>query len=66
MTFEDLTSLQATIEELRDELSTSRVHAEVFRALYTRQAAEVAQLREQLDRVGEPSVGRRLHLVSVE
>lgn len=66
MTVSDTTALQATIQELRDELSTSRVHAEVFRALYTRQAAEIAKLREQVDRMDESSARPCLHLVPVE
>lgn len=49
MAMPDVTTLQATIDELRDELSRSRVQAEVFRALYTRQAAETERLQAQLD-----------------
>lgn len=40
----DVAALQATIAELKAELSRARVEAEVFRALYEREAADVDQL----------------------
>ncbi len=40
----DVTLLQATIAELKAELSRARVQAEVFRALYERQAIEIDEL----------------------
>lgn len=63
MTVPDVTDLQATIAELKEELTTSRIRAEVFRALYTRQVAEIAELREWLGLMGDPTPAPRLHLV---
>lgn len=40
----DVALLEATIKELKAELSRARVQAEVFRALYERQATEIDEL----------------------
>lgn len=59
----DVTSLQATIHELRAELSQNRIQAEVFRALYTRQAMEIEHLRTQLHETDAGTAPRRLQLI---
>ena len=66
MAMPDTTELQAMVDELREELSRTRVQAEVFRALYTRQATEIEHLQAQLDEA-EGTVGdRRLRLATLE
>lgn len=66
MAMPDITELLATIEELREELSRTRVQAEVFRALYTRQAAEIEHLQARLDEVEGAPADHRLRLASLE
>ncbi len=60
----DVALLEATIKELKAELSRARVQAEVFRALYERQAAEIdALLAPQIAEPTRPP--RRGHLRAV-
>lgn len=66
MAMPDVTELLATIEELREELSRTRVQAEVFRALYTRQAAEIEHLQAQLDAAEGVPADHRLRLATLE
>lgn len=62
----DVTELQAIVDELKDELSRARVQAEVFRALYTRQAAEIEHLQERLDQAEGTPGDRRMRLAALE
>lgn len=62
----DTKELLAMIEELREELSRTRVQAEVFRALYTRQAAEIEHLQAQLDEAEAVPADRHLRLATLE
>lgn len=66
MAMPDTTELLAMIKELREDLSRARVQAEVFRALYTRQAAEIEHLQAQLDEAEGVPADRRLRLASLE
>lgn len=66
MAMPDVTELQAIVDELREELSRTRVQAEVFRALYTRQAAEIEHLHAQLDEFEGVTGDRRLRLATLE
>lgn len=62
----DVTAMLAMIEELREELSRTRVQAEVFRALYTRQAAEIEHLQAQLHESEGVPADRHLRLATLE
>ncbi len=59
MTAPDVTELQATIAELKAELSRVRVQAEVFRALYERQATEIDDLLAPTPGEDQPASRRR-------
>lgn len=62
----DVTALQAIVDELKEELSRARVQAEVFRALYTRQAAEIEHLQARLDDLEPTPSSHRLRVVDLE
>lgn len=66
MAMPDVTEQQAIIDGLKEELSRARVQAEVFRALYTRQAAEIEHLQERLDQAEGVAGDRRKRLATLE
>ncbi len=66
MAMPDVTEQQAIIDGLKEELSRARVQAEVFRALYTRQAAEIEHLQERLDQAEGAAGDRRMRLATLE